>query len=132
MLGTKPDHVFMEPTIRFDYGYNIHVGDFFYSNFDLVILDVCEVRIGHPCMIAPRVSLCTATHPLDAAKRNAGQEYGAPITIGNSAWIGTHAVINPGVPLGDNVVVGSGAVVTKSFGDNVVLGGVPARVIKTI
>ena len=58
-------------------------------------------------------------------------ELGKPVTIGNDCWIGGQAVINPGVTLGDNVVVGSGAVVTKSFPSNVVIAGNPAKIIKT-
>lgn len=65
-------------------------------------------------------------------KMLAGLEYGAPITIGDNAWFGGGGTILPGVTLGDNVVVGAGAVVTKSFGDNVVLGGNPAKIIKML
>lgn len=132
LLGTKPANVYIEPLLRCDYGYNIHLGDNFYANFDLVILDVCEVRIGNNCMIGPRVSICTATHPLDAEQRNSGYELGVPVTIGENVWIGAHAVINPGVTIGNNVVVAAGAVVAESFGDNVVIGGVPAKIIKNI
>ena len=74
----------------------------------------------------------TATHPLDPIARNSGLELAKPIKIGDNCWIGGHAVINPGVILGNNVVVASGAVVTKSFGDNVVIGGNPAKVLKEI
>ena len=83
-------------------------------------------------MLGPQVGIYTATHPLDPQKRNSGKESAQPITIGNNCWIAGHATINPGVTLGNNVVVASGAVVTRSFGDNVVIAGVPARVIKTI
>ena len=132
LLGTTSDELKIEPKFHCDYGYNIHLGKEFYANFDLFILDVCEVRIGDHCLIAPRVTITTASHPLDAAARREGLENGAPITIGDDAWIGAHAVINPGVTLGDRVVVGSGAVVTKSFGSDVVLAGVPARVIREL
>jgi maltose O-acetyltransferase len=132
LLGTGPAGISIEPLFRCDYGYNIHLGENFYANFDLIILDVCEVRIGENCLIGPRVSICTATHPLDAETRSSGLELGVPITIGNNVWIGAHAVINPGVTLGNNVVVASGSVVTQPFGDNVVLAGVPAKVIKKI
>ncbi|MDF3130243.1 sugar O-acetyltransferase [Kiritimatiellaeota bacterium B1221] len=132
LLGTKPERIHVEPSFRCDYGYNIHVGEDFYANFDLVVLDVCEVRIGKNCMIGPRVSLCTAAHPLDAKTRNSGVEFGRPITIGDNAWLGAHVVINPGVTLGDNVVVAAGAVVTRSFEGNVVIGGVPAKILKRI
>ena len=130
LLGTCPDEVTMEPHFKCDYGENIHLGEKFYANFDLTILDVCKVTIGDYCLIGPKVGIYTATHPLDPEQRRTGVEFGAPITIGNDCWIGGHAVINPGVTLGNNVVVASGAVVTKSFGDGVLIGGVPARVIK--
>lgn len=132
LFGTMPEHFTIEPRFHCDYGYNIHLGDNFYANFDLVILDVCEVRIGDDFMAAPRVTICAATHPLDAATRASGVEYGAPVQLGDRVWVGAHAVINPGVTLGDDVVVGAGAVVTKSFPDKVVLAGVPARVIREL
>lgn len=132
LLGSVPEGCTIEPSFRCDYGYNIHLGENFYANFDLIILDCCAVTIGKNCFIAPRVSLCTAGHPIEAQARSAGWEFAAPITLGDDVWIGAHAVINPGVTLGNRVVVASGAVVTKSFGDDVVLAGVPARIIRRI
>lgn len=130
LLGRCPDAISIEPDFKCDYGYNIHVGDNFYANFDLVILDVCEVRIGKNCLIGPQVGIYTANHPLDVAQRRAGWESGAPVRLGDDVWLGGHCVINPGVILGNNVVVVSGAVVTKSFPDNCVIGGVPARILE--
>ncbi|AZG74776.1 sugar O-acetyltransferase [Shewanella livingstonensis] len=132
LFGSTGRSIHIESSFNCDYGVNIHVGENFYANFGCVILDVAEVRIGDNCLIAPQVGIYTATHPLDPIKRNSGVEYGKPVTIGHNCWIGGHATINPGVTLGNNVVVASGAVVTKSFGDNVVIGGNPARVIKEI
>jgi maltose O-acetyltransferase len=132
LLGSTGDAVFMEPNIRFDYGYNTHVGENFYANFDCTILDVSEVRFGDNCMLAPGVQIYTATHPLHPTERNSGREYAKPITFGNNVWIGGGAIINPGVTVGDNVVIASGAVVTKDVPDNVVVGGNPAKVIKRI
>ncbi|MGO3792844.1 MAG: chorismate mutase [Enterococcus gilvus] len=129
--GTKK-RVYIEPTISFDYGYNIFVGENFYCNFHNVFLDICPITIGDNCMFGPNVQLYTASHPLEPGKRNSGQEFGKPITIGDNVWIGGSCVVVPGVTLGDNVVVAAGAVVTKSFPDNVVVGGNPARIIKTI
>lgn len=57
LLGSLAGEATIEPTFKCDYGYNIHVGEAFYANFDLIILDVCEVRIGDNCLIGPRVSL---------------------------------------------------------------------------
>jgi maltose O-acetyltransferase len=129
--GTKK-RVYIEPTISFDYGYNIFVGENFYCNFHNVFLDICPITIGDNCMFGPNVQLYTASHPLEPGKRNSGQEFGKPITIGDNVWIGGSCVVVPGVTLGDNVVVAAGAVVTKSFPDNVVVGGNPARILKTI
>lgn len=132
LLGSTGELVYMEPTIRFDYGYNTHVGENFFANFDCIILDVCEVRFGDNCMLGPSVQIYTATHPLHPDERNSGREYGKPITIGNNVWIGGHAVINPGVNIGDNAIIAAGAVVVKDVPANVVVGGNPAKVIKEI
>lgn len=132
LFGSTKQNLYVEPTFRCDYGYNIHVGENFYANFDCVILDVCEVHIGDNCFIAPGVHIYTATHPLNPVERISGAEFGKPVTIGDNVWIGGRAVINPGVKIGNNVVIASGAVVTKDVSDNVVVGGNPARVIKEI
>lgn len=123
---------YIEPMIQFDYGYNISVGKNFYANFNNVFLDVCPIEIGDNCMFGPNVQLYTAEHPLQAAKRNSGMESGKRIIIGNNVWIGGGAIVLPGVTLGDNVVVAAGAVVTKSFPENCVIAGNPARIIKEL
>lgn len=132
LLGGTGEALTIEPDFTCDYGTYITVGENFYANFGLVVLDTCPLRIGNNCMFGPRVSLFTAGHPLDPEVRNSGWEFGAPITIGDNVWIGGGSILNPGVTLGNNVVVGSGSVVTKSFGDNVVIAGNPARVIRTL
>ncbi|GGJ58027.1 maltose O-acetyltransferase [Anoxybacillus voinovskiensis] len=132
LLGSTGKNVYIEPSFRCDYGYNIHVGENFYMNFDCVILDVCEVRIGDNCLVGPGVHIYTATHPIDPQERNTGLEYGKPVRIGHNVWIGGRAVINPGVNIGDNVVIASSAVVTKNVPSNVVVGGNPAKIIKRI
>ncbi|MDH6364401.1 acetyltransferase-like isoleucine patch superfamily enzyme [Enterococcus sp. PF1-24] len=131
-FGSTGENCYIEPRIAFDYGYNIHVGENFYANFNCTFLDVAPITIGDNCMLAPNVQLYTATHPLHPVERNSGVEYAKPITIGNNVWLGGGAIVIPGVTLGDNVVVAAGAVVTKSFPDNVVVGGNPAKIIKTI
>ena len=110
LFGSTGESLYIEPTFRCDYGSNIHVGENFYANFDCVFLDVCEIRIGDNCFVAPGVHIYAATHPLNAQERISGVEYGIPVTIGDNVWIGGRAVINPGVKIGNNVVVASGAV----------------------
>lgn len=132
LFGSIGTNIYIEPTFRCDYGYNITVGENFYANFDCVILDVCGVKIGRDCMLAPGVHIYTATHPLDPFERCSGAEYGKPVTIGDHVWIGGRAIINPGVTIGSHSVVASGAVVTKDVPDGVVVAGNPAKVIKQI
>ena len=137
LINQQPDtyirrQLIEETLIQFDYGYNISVGKNFYANFNNVFLDVCPIEIGDNCMFGPNVQLYTAEHPLQAAKRNSGMESGKRIIIGNNVWIGGGAIVLPGVTLGDNVVVAAGAVVTKSFPENCVIAGNPARIIKEL
>lgn len=128
LLGALGDDCHVESPFRCDYGYNIHVGENFYANFDCVILDACRVDIGRNCLIGPGVHIYTATHPTDPAERAEGLEYGKPVSVGDNVWIGGRAVLNPGVSVGDNAVVGSGAVVTEDVPDDVVVQGNPATI----
>ncbi|WP_143461441.1 sugar O-acetyltransferase [Levilactobacillus enshiensis] len=132
LLADTGDDFFVEASFMFDYGWNIHIGNHFYGNYDMTFLDTCPITIGEHCYFGPNIGLYTPVHPLNAMARNNDVEMGAPITIGDNAWLGGRVTILPGVTLGNNVVVGAGSVVTKSFGDNVVIAGNPARVIKQI
>ena len=131
LLGSAGTELWIEPPFFCDYGYNIHLGDRVYINFNCCILDVMKVEIGNNVLLGPQVQIYTATHPLDAKTRASQLEYGKPVTIGNDVWIGAHAVISAGVTIGNGVVVAAGAVVTENIADWSVAGGVPAKVIRT-
>ena len=132
LLGKTGENLIIEPPFACDYGYNIEVGENFYANVNLVILDGAKVRIGDNAFIAPNVGIYTAGHPLDASDRNKGLEYAYPITIGDNVWIGAGAIILPGVTIGDNVVIGAGSVVTKDIPACSLAVGNPCRVIRKI
>ena len=132
ILGKTGENVHINAPFHCDYGYNIEVGDNFFANYNLIILDVAKVRIGDNAQIAPNVSIYTAGHPIHPDSRNSGYEYGIDVTIGDNVWIGGNAVIMPGVTIGDNVVIGAGSVVTKDLPDNVIAAGNPCRIIREI
>lgn len=126
------ENAYIEPEVYFDYGCHISVGDNFYANTGLIILDQCMVTIGNNVFFGPRVNIYCAGHPVDAGVRNKQLEYGKPVTIGNDVWVGGNVVFNPGVTVGDDVVIGSGAVVTRDIPSHVIAGGNPCKVIREI
>lgn len=132
LLGKTKENFWIEQPFLCDYGYNIEVGENFYANHNLIILDGNKVRFGDNVFIAPNCSFYTAGHPLDAEERNKGLEYAKPIEIGNNVWIGGNVVVLPGVKIGDNAVIGAGSVVNKDIPANTVAVGNPCRVIKEI
>lgn len=132
LLGKTKDKYFIEPPFRCDFGYNIEIGENFYSNYNLIILDCAPVKIGDNVLIGPNVSIYTAGHPLHYEIRNQEYEYAFPIIIGDNVWIGGNVVINPGVSIGENSVIGSGSVVTKDIPNNVIAIGNPCKVLRVI
>jgi maltose O-acetyltransferase len=132
LFGSVGERPAVEPPFRCDYGEQITVGDRFFANFGCVFLDVCPITVGDRCLLGPSVHIYTATHPLDAASRAEGKEYGKPVTVGDDVWIGGQAVLNPGVEVGDRSVVASGAVVTNDVPAGVVVQGNPAEVVKEL
>lgn len=115
-----------------DYGLNISVGDNFLSNYNVTILDVANVTIGNDCMIAPNVIITSVTHPTSPNSRLKHTAIAKPVTIGNNVWIGANATILPGVTIGDNAIIAAGAVVNSDVAPNVIVGGVPAKIIKKL
>ena len=132
LFGSAGKNPWIESPFYCDYGYNISVGDNFYANHNVIILDVNKVTIGNNVLIAPNVGIYTAAHPLDCELRREGIEFAKPITIGNDVWIGGNVVILPGVTIGDNTIIGAGSVVTKDIPANVVAVGNPCRIVKKI
>ncbi|OOM05955.1 sugar O-acetyltransferase [Clostridium saccharobutylicum] len=132
LFGKTGESFFIEPPFRCDYGYNIEIGENFYSNYNCIILDCAKVTIGNNVFLAPNVGIYTAGHPIHYEPRNEEYEYAFPISIGNNVWIGGNTVINPGVNVGDNCVIGSGSVITKDIPANCIAVGNPCRVIREI
>lgn len=132
LLGKTGESFFIEPPFRCDYGYNLTIGENFYSNYNFTVLDCGKVTIGDNVMIAPNVSLFTAGHPIHFEPRNLGVEYALPINIGNNVWIGGGVIVNPNITIGDNVVIGSGSVVTKDIPSNYVAVGNPCKLVRQI
>lgn len=130
LLGSHGENLTINQPFRCDYGCNIHIGENFFANFNLTILDEARVEIGDNAFIGPNVSIFTACHPLDPQQRNTGVEWAEPVKIGDNVWIGGCVTILPGVSVGDNVVIGAGSVVTRDIPSDVVVGGNPARIIK--
>ena len=108
------------------------MGDNFFANYNLTILDVGKVTIGSNVQFAPNVSIYTAGHPLHPDSRNSGYEYGLPVTIGDNVWIGGNVVLLPGVTVGSNSVIGAGSVVSRDIPEWVVAVGSPGRVVRRI
>ncbi len=132
IIGKCGENIWIETPFHCDYGWNIEVGENFFANYNLTILDVGKVVIGKNAQIAPNVSIYTAGHPVHPDSRNTGYEYGIGVTIGDNVWLGGNTVINPGVTIGNNVVIGAGSVVTKNLPDDVIAVGNPCRVLRKI
>ena len=132
LLGHIGQNSIIEPPFYCAYGQNIHIGDHVYMNVTCTILDTNEVHIGNHVMLGPAVQIYTAAHLLQAEARNQGWEVAKPIVVEDNVWIGGGAILLPGVRIGQNTVVGAGAVVSRSVLANMVVAGNPARVIREI
>lgn len=132
LLGSMGRDCIITPPFHCDNGYNIHIGNNFFANYNLVILDSVRVSIGDNVFIAPNVGIYCAGHPFDPIRRNQGLEYALPVTIGNDVWIGAGTHICPGVSIGDGSTIGAGSIVTHDIPEGVIAAGNPCRILRKI
>lgn len=132
LVGSVGEDVTIRPPLHVDYGTQLSIGDRVFANFGLTALDCAPITIGADTQIGPHVQLLTPTHPLAAAERLSKVESARPITIGSNVWLGGGVIVLAGVTIGDNSVVGAGAVVTRDIPPNVLAAGNPARVIREL
>lgn len=131
IFGKGGDTAWLQPPFFCDYGSNIELGERVFFNFNCTILDVCKVIIGDYSQFGSGVQILTPLHPLKAALRRK-QEYGAPVTIGADVWVGSGAIILPGVTIGARTVIGAGSVVSRSLPEDALAVGNPCRVVRQI
>ena len=130
ILSTMDDSTTVFAPFYTNFGRFIKLGKNVFINHACSFLDLGGITIEDHVLIGPRVNLITENHPLDPADRRA--LICKPIVIKRNAWVGAGATVLPGVTVGENAVVAAGAVVAKDVSANTVVGGVPARIIKTI
>ena len=132
ILGGCGAKVTIQPNFWCDFGCNIFVGERFFANHGLTILDGAKVKFGNDVFIGPDCGFYTAGHPLDSERRNKGLEYARPITVGDNVWLGGHVTVCPGVSIGSNTTIGAGSVVTHDIPSGVLAAGNPCKVIRAI
>lgn len=133
MFGAIGEGCYIEPPLRCNWGgKNVYFGNNVYANFNLTMVDECEIRIGNSVMFGPNVVIVTGTHPVSPRLREKQTQYNLPVSIGNNAWIGSNVVIMPGVNIGDNTIIGAGSIVTKNIPANVIAYGIPCKLIREI
>ncbi len=132
ILGKTKNLFYIESPFFCDYGYNIEIGENFYSNHNLVILDAGKVIFGDNVFVGPNCGFYTTCHPLCSESRINGLAYACPITVGDNVWIGGNVTVLPGVNIGKNSVIGAGSVVTKDIPDSVLAYGNPCRIVKML
>ena len=132
IFGSVGERTVLNPPFNAGFGSNVHIGDDFYGNVNLTFVDDVAIHIGDGVMIAPNVTLTTTGHPVHPARRVDFARFSEPIVLEDKVWIGSNAVVLPGVRIGYGSVVGAGSVVSHDIPPMVVAVGVPARVMRPI
>jgi galactoside O-acetyltransferase len=132
ILGSVGERTVLLPPFHAGFGSNIHIGDDFFGNVNLTFVDDTDIRIGDGVMIAPSVTLTTTGHPVHPARRVDFARFSEPIHIEDKVWIGSNAVVLPGVRIGYGSVIGAGSVVSRDVPPMVVAVGAPCRVLRRI
>ncbi|MBD7917956.1 sugar O-acetyltransferase [Cellulomonas sp. Sa3CUA2] len=132
LFGRMGERVWIEAPLQVSYGYNVSFGDDVFVNVGFTLVDDIEVTIGSRVMIAPNVTISVTGHPVHPELRSGMSQFSAPVVVEDDVWLGAHVVLLPGVRVGAGSIVGAGSVVTKDVPPGVVVGGVPARVLRPI
>jgi galactoside O-acetyltransferase len=132
LFGHVGNNIWIEPPLHVAYGSRTHIGDNFYANFNLVLVDDIDIFIGNNVMFAPNVTISVTGHPVHPDLRKNGEQFSFPVTIEDNVWVGSNVVILPGVTIGKNSVIGAGSIVTKDIPENVVAVGNPCKVLRPI
>ncbi len=132
LFGSAKTSPVVSPNFRCEFGCNIHVGEYFYANYDCTILDGAKVTIGDRVLFGPKVGLYTANHLFNAQEREAGGCIARPITIGNRCWLAANVTVLPGVTIGNDTIIGAGSIVTHNIPNNVIAVGNPCKVLRKI
>ncbi len=132
VFAETKENFYLEPPLNANWGCNTYIGENFYSNFNLTLVDDTDIFIGDNVMIAPNVVITTGTHPISPELREQNYQYNLPVHIGDRVWIGAGSIILPGVTIGSDTVIGAGSVVTRDIPSGVVAVGVPCRVMRAI
>jgi len=132
LLAAIGEDTFIRSPFHCDYGDGITIGSRTFINFNCTMLDGAPITIGDECLLAAGVQLITATHPVDPGPRRAAVEQALAVTVSDGVWLAAGALVCPGVTIGENTVVGAGAVVTRDLPAGVVAYGNPARVVRKV
>lgn len=132
MLGSIKGNPVITAPFYCDYGFNITIGENFYTNHNVTILDGAKVTFGDNVFIAPNCVFSTAGHAIDSEQRAKGLEIARPITVGNNVWIGANVSVLPGVTIGSSSIIGAGSVVNKDIPEGVIAAGNPCKVLRKI